>query len=69
MLLLIPGFAGPAVILNTMFEMDQGAFDKACPEDFQNAEYLAAHGQLDMVIASDAAGASEDGKVWTCGHE
>lgn len=29
------GFAGPAVILNTMFEMDQGKFDEACPENFQ----------------------------------
>ena len=29
------GFAGPAVILNTMFEMDQSKFDEACPENFQ----------------------------------
>lgn len=29
------GFAGPAVILNTMFEMDQSKFDAACPENFQ----------------------------------
>ena len=29
------GFAGPAVILNTMFEMNQTKFDEACPENFQ----------------------------------
>ena len=32
------GFAGPAVILNTMFEMDQSKFDEACPENFQVGE-------------------------------
>jgi hypothetical protein len=25
------------VILNTMFEMDQAKYDKACPENFQSA--------------------------------
>ena len=47
------GFAGPAVILNTMYEMDQSKFDNECPSDFQSAEYLQAHGQLDMVVESD----------------
>eukprot|EP00946_MAST-07B_sp_MAST-7B-sp1_P004555 g4555.t1 len=46
------GFAGPAVILNTMYEMDQGNFDAECPSDFQSAEYLQAHGQLDIVVPS-----------------
>eukprot|EP00903_Cladosiphon_okamuranus_P009747 g9267.t1 len=44
------GFAGPAVILNTMFEMDQSKFDEACPENFQSSEYVKAHGQLDLII-------------------
>jgi acyl-CoA carboxylase subunit beta len=47
------GFAGPAVILNTMYEMDQSKFDEECPSDFQSAEYLQAHGQLDMVVDAD----------------
>ena len=51
------GFAGPAVILNTMYEMDQGAYDEACPDKFQSAEFLAKHGQIDMVVdAVDAQG-------------
>ncbi|CAM9750893.1 unnamed protein product [Pylaiella littoralis] len=44
------GFAGPAVILNTMFEMDQSKFDEACPENFQSSEYVKAHGQLDLIV-------------------
>ncbi|CAM9310439.1 unnamed protein product [Ectocarpus sp. 6 AP-2014] len=44
------GFAGPAVILNTMFEMDQSKFDVACPENFQSSEYVKAHGQLDLIV-------------------
>ena len=47
------GFAGPAVILNTMYEMDQSKFDSECPSDFQSAEYLQAHGQLDLVVESE----------------
>mmetsp|Transcript_6589 Transcript_6589/g.8913 ORF Transcript_6589/g.8913 Transcript_6589/m.8913 type:complete len:1331 (-) Transcript_6589:113-4105(-) len=54
------GFAGPAVILNTMFEMDQSKFDAECPEEFQSAEYLKAHGQLDMVIETEEDGAPVD---------
>jgi len=48
------GFAGPQVILNTMFEMDQNKYDSNCPENFQSAEYLKSHGQLDIVVDSDA---------------
>lgn len=44
------GFAGPAVILNTMCEADQAKFDLQCPPDFQSASYLLEHGQVDMVI-------------------
>lgn len=47
------GFAGPAVILNTMFEMNQAAYDTECPQGFQTAEYVAQNGQLDLVIDSD----------------
>jgi hypothetical protein len=41
-----PGFAGPAVILNTMCEADQTKFDKQCPADFQCAQYVLDHGTL-----------------------
>ena len=44
------GFAGPGVILNTMFEMDQDKYDAACPQEFQSAEFLLKHGQLDRVV-------------------
>ena len=44
------GFAGPAVILNTMFEMNQKEYDKACPTNFQSADYCASHGQIDFVV-------------------
>eukprot|EP00606_Chrysophyceae_sp_TOSAG23-5_P001599 GSChrysophyteH2.ASY1.ANO1.821.1 assembled CDS len=50
------GFAGPAVILNTMCEADQSKFDKQCPPDFQSASYLLEHGQVDTVL--DVAGKS-----------
>eukprot|EP00937_MAST-01D_sp_MAST-1D-sp2_P002088 g2088.t1 len=56
------GFAGPAVILNTMYEMNQGAYDRACPDSFQSAEFLLANGQIDMVVdAAAALKASKDG--------
>jgi acetyl-CoA carboxylase carboxyl transferase alpha subunit len=54
------GFAGPNVILNTMFGMDQGKFDAACPEKFQLAEYLKEHGQIDVVIPSEVDGKKVD---------
>ena len=44
------GFAGPQVILNTMCGADQQAFDKQCPADFQSAQYLLEHGQVDMIL-------------------
>lgn len=46
------GFAGPSVILNTVFGMDQAAYDKECPQGFQSAEWLLDQGQLDLVIES-----------------
>jgi acyl-CoA carboxylase subunit beta len=50
------GFAGPAVILNTMCEMDQARYDKACPPQFQSAEYVLEHGQIDLVVDPAEAG-------------
>mmetsp|Transcript_6346 Transcript_6346/g.19249 ORF Transcript_6346/g.19249 Transcript_6346/m.19249 type:complete len:1231 (+) Transcript_6346:36-3728(+) len=44
------GFAGPGVILNTMFEMNQGQYDRHCPADFQSAEYCARNGAVDLVV-------------------
>jgi acetyl-CoA carboxylase beta subunit len=44
------GFAGPDVILNTMFEQDQRAYDEACPERFQSAEFVQERGGLDIVL-------------------
>jgi len=50
------GFAGPQVILNTMFGMDQAKFDAACPDKFQMAEYLKEHGQIDLIIPTERDG-------------
>jgi len=47
------GFAGPEVILNTMCDRDQAAFDKQCPPDFQSASHLYQHGQLDVVVEAE----------------
>lgn len=44
------GFAGPAVILNTMCDADQARFDTECPADFQSAQYLKDHGQVDTIL-------------------
>jgi hypothetical protein len=33
-----------------MCEQNQEKFDKECPPDFQSASYVAAHGQLDMIL-------------------
>eukprot|EP01036_Dinobryon_divergens_P026089 gene26088-34697_t len=44
------GFAGPAVILNTMCEANQSLFDEQCPTDFQAASSVYQHGQVDMVL-------------------
>lgn len=46
------GFAGPAVILNTMCEANQAKFDSECPADFQSASYLEQYGQIDFMIDS-----------------
>ncbi|EGB12997.1 hypothetical protein AURANDRAFT_52076 [Aureococcus anophagefferens] len=49
------GFAGPGVILNTMFDADEANYDAACPAEFQSAEYCLRQGAVD-VVAADAAG-------------
>jgi hypothetical protein len=33
-----------------MCEQNQEKFDKECPPDFQSASYVAAYGQLDMIL-------------------
>ncbi|KAJ8599301.1 hypothetical protein CTAYLR_008844 [Chrysophaeum taylorii] len=50
------GFAGPGVILNTMFEMNQERYDEACPAEFQSAEYCKRNGAVD-VATDDPKGA------------
>eukprot|EP00771_Trimastix_marina_P001024 gnl/Trimastix_PCT/207.p1 GENE.gnl/Trimastix_PCT/207~~gnl/Trimastix_PCT/207.p1 ORF type:complete len:1246 (+),score=513.85 gnl/Trimastix_PCT/207:34-3771(+) len=47
------GFAGPSVILNTMYDKKQAAFDENCPRGFQSATFLKEHGQLDMVLEKE----------------
>ena len=44
------GFAGPAVILNTMCESNQSRYDQQCPPDFQSASFVKDYGQIDMVL-------------------
>jgi len=44
------GFAGPAVILNTMFKGDQKQYDLQQPNDFQKSSYLWECGQVDMEV-------------------
>lgn len=44
------GFAGPAVILNTMCEQNQTLFDQQCPPDFQAASFVYQNGQIDIVL-------------------
>lgn len=44
------GFSGPAVILNTQFGMDQGAYDQNCPQKFQSMEFAFERGQVDIVV-------------------
>jgi len=46
------GFSGPAVILNTQYGMNQGSYDKACPDKFQSNEYGMQHGYVDIVTES-----------------
>ncbi|KAJ4458650.1 putative Pyruvate carboxylase [Paratrimastix pyriformis] len=47
------GFAGPQVILNTIFNQKQAAYDKACPAGFQTAPFVQDHGQLDIVVPTE----------------
>jgi len=44
------GFAGPDVILNTMFDANQKAYDEACPDQFQSSEFVQERGGLDIVL-------------------
>ena len=44
------GFAGERVILNTVYRMDQEAYDKNCPKGFQSSQFLHDHGQIDVVV-------------------
>lgn len=44
------GFAGPAVILNTMCEANQTVFDQKCPTDFQAANFVYENGQVDKIL-------------------
>jgi len=44
------GFSGPAVILNTQYGMNQSAYDRACPDQFQSNEFGLQHGYVDMVV-------------------
>ncbi len=46
------GFAGPAVILNTMCEANQAVFDQQCPSDFQYASFVLKNGQVDLVLCT-----------------
>jgi len=66
------GFAGPGVILNTMFEMDQSKYDDACPVNFQSAEYVKDQGQLDFIISpeegQDEQLVIESNVYETCSH-
>jgi acetyl-CoA carboxylase carboxyl transferase alpha subunit len=48
------GFAGPSVILNTVYNMNQTRYDAECPRGFQTAEYLKEHGQLDIVLPDES---------------
>ena len=47
------GFAGEQVILNTVYKMDQAAYDAACPQGFQTAGFVKEHGQIDATVESD----------------
>lgn len=60
------GFAGPAVILNTMCESNQTRFDQQCPADFQSASFVRDCGQIDMIV--DTANASVEETVATIAY-
>lgn len=57
------GFAGPAVILNTMCDADQGKYDEQCPPDFQSASYLLEKGQVDKIV--DVSDKKDAGEIQT----
>jgi len=44
-----------AVILNTVYNMNQTKYDEECPRGFQTAEYLRDHGQLDVIVPEESA--------------
>jgi acetyl-CoA carboxylase carboxyl transferase alpha subunit len=52
------GFSGPAVILNTQYGMNQGNYDKECPDKFQSNEFGLANGYVDIVVDKDGLEAS-----------
>ena len=60
------GFAGPGVILNTMFEMDQAKYDAACPAEFQSSEYCLANGAVDVVVEDAGALDATLGALLVC---
>jgi len=47
------GFSGPQVILNTQFGMNQKAYDKECPDQFQSNEFGLQHGVVDLVVEKE----------------
>jgi len=48
------GFAGPQVILNTVYKMNQKEYDKECPQSFQTSEFLQKYGQIDIVLDDES---------------
>lgn len=53
------GFAGPAVILNTMCEANQAVFDEKCPTDFQAATFVLQNGHVDMIMKVNAGATAQ----------
>ena len=47
------GFAGESVILNTVYKMDQAAYDRDCPPGFQTAPFVQQHGQVDLLVEDE----------------
>jgi acetyl-CoA carboxylase beta subunit len=62
------GFAGPAVILNTMCEGSQSRFDEQCPNDFQSAELVRDCGQIDTVLRAAGGQADVERSVAAIAH-
>jgi len=57
------GFAGREVILNTMCDANQQKFDLECPADFQSANYVLDHGQIDLVLPVEASAEATQSKL------